>query len=134
MCVSLAAHAAADRPVKFTELPAAAQTFVNNQFADVEVLLATKDPGITGAAYEVMLADGTKIDFDRRGQWIEVERRNAPVPAEIVPVAIADLVARQHRGAEIIGIEYDRRGYDVKLSNGLDLEFDEQFNLIDIDD
>ena len=28
----------------------------------------------------------------------------------------------------------DRRGYDVELDNGLDLEFDSSFRLVDIDD
>ena len=85
MMVSLAAYADDDRPVKFSELPAAAQTFVNSHFEGVEVLLAKKDPSLLGATYEVMLADGTEVEFDREGAWVEVERRGYPVPADIVP-------------------------------------------------
>ncbi len=134
MTFSLAAYAGDDRPVKFSELPAAAQTFVNSHFGGLEVLLAKKDPGVMGTTYEVMLADGTKIDFDKEGQWVEVERKNEAVPAAIVPAEITAHVARHHGGATIIGIERERRGYEVKLNNGLDVKFDKNFNMVDIDD
>ena len=36
--------------------------------------------------------------------------------------------------AAIIKIERDRRGYEVRLNNGFEVEFDTDFNVIDIDD
>ena len=33
-----------------------------------------------------------------------------------------------------IKIDRDRRGYDVKLNNGMEIEFDKKFNVVDIDD
>lgn len=132
--LSLSAYAGDDRPVKFSDLPAAAQMFVNSNFGGVDVLLSKKDRGVMGATYEVMLSDGTKIDFDKEGQWVEVERKTAAVPAAIVPAEITAHIARQHGGATIIGIERDRRGYEVKLNNGLDVKFDRNYNMVDIDD
>ncbi|MFQ7387481.1 MAG: hypothetical protein ACLRM8_07980 [Alistipes sp.] len=34
---------------------------------------ATMEKGVA-PSYEVKLADGTKIDFDARGEWTDVER------------------------------------------------------------
>jgi len=33
-----------------------------------------------------------------------------------------------------IKIDRDRRGYDVKLNNGMEIEFDKKINVVDIDD
>ena len=38
------------------------------------------------------------------------------------------------QGVTIVKIERDKRGYDVKLSSGMELEFDTNYNLVDIDD
>ena len=134
MMVSLAAYADDDRPVKFSELPAAAQTFVNSHFEGVEVLLAKKDPSLLGATYEVMLADGTEVEFDREGAWVEVKRRGYPVPADIVPAEIVDYVNKYQHGAMILGIERDRQSYEVKLGNGCEVKVDNQFRVSDSDD
>ncbi|MDE7005137.1 MAG: PepSY-like domain-containing protein, partial [Alistipes sp.] len=56
------------------------------------------------------------------------------VPASVVPQAIREQVLKQFPKAVIEGIDRDRRGYDVELSNGLDLKFDRQMNLIEIED
>ena len=37
-------------------------------------------------------------------------------------------------GATIIKLDRDRRGYDVKLNNGMELEFNKNFEIVDIDD
>ena len=37
-------------------------------------------------------------------------------------------------GATIIKLDRDRRGYDVKLNNGTELEFNKKFEIVDIDD
>ena len=81
-----------------------------------------------------MLADGTEVEFDREGAWVEVKRRGYPVPADIVPAEIVDYVNKYQHGAMILGIERDRQSYEVKLGNGFEVKFDKQFRVIDIDD
>ncbi|WP_369695841.1 PepSY-like domain-containing protein [uncultured Duncaniella sp.] len=48
--------------------------------------------------------------------------------------AIATYVKQNHKGSRIIGIEKKRNGYEIELSNDLDLEFDKQGNFIRFDD
>ena len=41
---------------------------------------------------------------------------------------------RNYSGEKIVVIEKNRNDYEIKLSNRLELKFDKDFNLYDIDD
>ena len=43
-------------------------------------------------------------------------------------------MAKNFAGRKIVSIDRDKRGYEVKLDNGLDLKFDPKFRLVEIDD
>jgi len=56
------------------------------------------------------------------------------VPQAIIPAAIQQYVNKNYPDAKVLQIELtDRKGYDVDLSNGFELEFDKRFNVIEID-
>lgn len=105
-------------------LPAAAQTIIKNNFkADVNHIKIDKEWGRI-SEYDVVLNDGTEITFDRNGNWKDIEvRRNSSVPASLVPSAIASYVKQNQKNATIIGIEKKSSGYEVELSNGVDMLF-----------
>jgi hypothetical protein len=128
------ACAKTDRPVKVTELPTAAQTFLKSYFAESEVSFAKLDDEFVYKEYEVMLADGTKIEFDGDGEWHNVDCKAYAVPAAIVPEQIKAYVEGNYPGVKIMKIDRDRRDYEISLSNRLELTFDKKFNLVDIDD
>ena len=81
----------------------------------------------------VVLKDGTEIEFDADGSWESVDCGASAVPASVVPKAIATYVKNNYRGAKIVEIEVDRKGYDVKLSTGLELKFDRAGKFLRID-
>lgn len=128
------AAAFADRPITVEELPDAARKFVRTHFADAEVLYAKVDDDLFDNDYKVVFADGVSVEFASNGEWKEVDTRRGVVPAAIVPQPVRERVEKQFPGVRIESIERDRRGFEVGLSNGLDLKFDRQFNLVDIDD
>jgi hypothetical protein len=128
------ACAKSDRPVKVTELPVAAQTFLKSYFPDVAVSFAKLDDEFVYKEYEVMLADGSKVEFNGDGEWKNVDCKAYAVPAGIIPEQIKAYVERTYPGAKIMQIDRDRRDYEVSLSNRLELTFDKRFNLVDIDD
>lgn len=128
------ACARSDRPVKVEELPAAAQTFLKSYFPNVEVSFAKLDDAFVYKEYEVMLADGTKIEFNGAGEWENVDCKAYAVPAGIVPQQIKAYVEKSYPGVKIMQIDRDRRDYEISLSNRLELTFDKRFNLVDIDD
>lgn len=131
---SISASAAEDRPITVSELPATSQQFIRKHFAGVEVSYAKVDDGFIDKSYDVVFADGRKVEFTKNGQWKEVDCKRSEVPAEIVPEQIRTYVAQHHAGRKIISIDRDKRDYELKLDNGLELTFDMKFKLIGIDD
>ena len=123
-----------DRVINKNQLPAPAQQFLNEHFAGVDLTYAKEERDIFKHSYEVRLADGTKIEFTSKGEWDEVECRFGEVPAAIVPQAIKEYIEKNYAGAKVLYIEKDRNDYEVKLSNRLELKFDKDFNIYDIDD
>lgn len=116
-------------------LPVAAQTTISNNFkAKVNVVKIDKDFGRV-SEYDVVLTDGTEITFDRDGNWKEIEvGASKSVPSGLVPAAITDNVKKHQPKQKIVGIEKSSRGYDVELSNGVEMKFDTKGNFIRYDD
>lgn len=123
-----------DKVINKSQLPAPAQQFINEHFAGIDITYAKEEWDFLKHSYEVRLANGAKIEFTSKGVWDEVECRFGEVPAAIIPQAIREYVDKNYAGAKIIYIEKDRNDYEVKLSNRLELKFDNDFNIYDIDD
>ena len=102
---SVSAMVYAGTPIKQTELPNAAQTFLSKHFPGDAVIKAEKDQGRRGMEYEVDLQSGAEIDFRDNGDWKEVKAaRGNAVPSAIVPSAIAKYVSANFNGQSIVEI------------------------------
>ena len=123
-----------ERPITLDKLPAAAQEFLAANFKDLTLAYAVEDPKFIGSEYEVIYTDRTEVDVESNGEWSSVERKYAAVPAAIVPVQIADYVKKSFAGESIRKIDRDKYTWEVELSNGLEIKFDRNFQVIDIDD
>lgn len=115
-------------------LPAAAQTVLKNNFkAEVSHIKIDKDWGKI-SEYDVVLTDGSEISFDRHGNWKDVEvRSNSSVPKGFVPAAISNYVKQNQKNSNIIGIEKKKSGYEVELSNGVEMKFNAQGKFLKYD-
>ena len=124
-----------ERPITLDKLPVAAQTFLKTHFADLTLAYAVEDPKLVGSEYEVIYTDRTEVDFRSNGEWSSVERKYAAVPASIVPVQISDYVAKSNFSNQIIKkIERNSYTWEIELSNGIEIEFDKDLRVTDIDD
>ena len=124
-----------DRPITLDKLPAAAQSFLKTHFADLTLAYAVEDPKLVGSEYEVTYTDRTEVEFDNKGEWSSVERKYAAVPASIVPTQISAYVAKSSFPNQYIKkIERNAYTWEIELSNGIEIEFDKDFRVIDIDD
>ncbi len=134
LAVSFSLRADDDRPILFEQLPAEAQAFVKEYFPQEKVALAKVERDFFEKKYEVIFTNGSKAKFFRNGKWKEVDCKYSAVPEAILPSAITQYVKTNYAGQMVLKIEKeDHGGYEVKLSGGLELEFDRYFNLIDID-
>ena len=130
----IAASADNDKLINKSQLPIAAQQFIDANFAGVDIMYAKEECNILFNSYEVRLANGAKLEFSSKGNWEEVDCHQNEVPASIIPQPINDYVNRNYAGEKIVVIEKNRNDYEIKLSNRLELKFDKDFNLYDIDD
>jgi hypothetical protein len=132
--MNLVALAGNDKPIQVSEMPKAAQLFIKNHFADLSVAMAKVETDFLDKNYDVVFTNGNKVEFDKKGNWTNVDCEHTQVPVAILPEAIRQYVAKNYPDAKVLKIEVtDRKGYDVELSNGFELEFDKRMNVIDVD-
>ena len=129
ICLPLQLKADNDRVITFDRLPATAQAMLKQNFSDKVPLAITADRD----DYKVMYQSGEKVEFDKKGNWKDIECKGGQVPANLIPSEITAKVSNKFPGTTITEIDRDRRGYSVKLSNGLELEFNKKFKIVELD-
>ena len=130
MLVSFNARADHDQVITYDQLPEVAQAFLKQYFADKVPLVVTVD----WDDYAIRYSSGEKVEFDKKGDWKEISCRMSQVPAELIPEPIKTHINATFPGSKILKIDRNRRGYEVKLNNGLEVEYSPTFQVIDIDD
>ena len=133
MSCNMAANAGNGKPISVDALPAKAQTLLNNHFNGQKVMLATIESGVVSRSYDVVLKNGTKLEFDKRGNLTEIDCKQGIVPDQLIPQAITNYLKENYEGQSVRKIEINRKEYEVELTNGLDLTFNKHFQLIDIE-
>lgn len=127
--------ACSDKPVLPAQLPAQITTFIQQYYPGQTITFAKKDLEITGWQYDVVLADGTQIDFDTDHVWDKIQSSMMnPVPTALIPAPIATHLQANFPDAMILKIDKERNGYDVELANGLELKYNKQGALMEMDD
>lgn len=116
------------------ELPQVSRTFLNNYFDGNKVshIKIDKDLFLIDS-YDVILTDGTSVEFNRDGEWKEVKSFQQNIPDTLIPAEIKQYVNQNYPSQKIMTVERGKRKVSVDLANGLELEFDLNGNLIDID-
>lgn len=122
-----------DIPVPVAQLPEAVKTFVQKTFPELTIVYAEKDNEVGGAKYEIRLSDGTKVEFDRKLKWEKIDCNVNPVPEALVPTAIDAYVKANYPNTIITQIDKERNGYEIELSNDIELKFNKKGQLIGTD-
>lgn len=132
--LSFSAMAINDKPIQVEEMPKAAQQFIETHFPGLSVAMAKVELDFLSKSYDVIFTNGDKVEFDKKGNWTNIDCKHTQVPIEVVPTIIREYLAKHYPAIGISQIELtDRKGYDVELQNGIELEFDKRFRLIDMD-
>lgn len=116
------------------ELPARSRQFLATHFAGKPVAHIKIEKNLLWVeSYDVILTDGTQVEFERSGAWKEVKGDPAALPAALIPAFAGEYVRRHYPGVAVKGIDRSDRHCEVDLTNGVELKFDNQGNLVDID-
>lgn len=115
------------------KLPAAASNFISQYFSKPQISYIKIDSEFFSKTYEVILTDRTEIEFDKKGNWMEVDCKKSAVPAALVPAFVKNYVKSNFPHQIITKIER-KNGVEVELDNDFSLKFNKKGQLVDIDD
>lgn len=133
MAGSLSARDRVSRDV--AELPATAQKLLKTYYPKMAVNHIKIDSNLFGGAdYDVVLNDGTELDFDKDGELKEIDCGMREVPSGLLLKTICDYVSKNFSGRKIVSMDIDSRKYEIELSDGIELEFDRSGQFLRIDD
>lgn len=96
-------------------------------------MLIIYDNELFDKEYSVTFFDGTVIQFEKSGNWESVESNITGVPTTILPEKIAEYLALYYADQKVLEIEKDIDGYEVRLANTIELEFNLSGNLVGVD-
>lgn len=140
-CVAVLATTAinaAEKLISFEQLPKQAQEFSNKYFAPNNPLYRISyimyDSELFDSSYMIVYANGDGLEFNGNGEWKDFDCRQCVVPAELIPATIQAYIAANMPGEQVKKLEKNRRDYELKMSNGLELKFDLSGNLVEVDD
>lgn len=116
-------------------LPQQAQQILKKNFPKAAVNRVKVDHGILGVKdYEVVLNNGTEIEFDKDGEWKEVDCGHQAVPQSFIINPIKTFISKNHKGRSVVKIDKDDNDYEVELNDGTELKFDRAGNFLRYDD
>ncbi len=108
------------------KLPAAAREMIGKHFPQIKVayIKIEKDLFQT-TSYDVKLADGIELEFNSKGEWLEIDCKNKAVSSTFIPQALSKYMKANYNGLKTVKIERNRKGYELTLENGLEVDFDQ---------
>ena len=123
-----------DRPIDYEQLPSAAKSFIESDFPMQTISYITKDMDLLDTSYNVHFANGLESEFNSKGEWKELSCATSPIDSKYIPRQIIDAVATRWPGEKFKKIERYKYGYEVELTNSLELKFDKMYRLTEVDD
>jgi hypothetical protein len=126
-----------EKIVSTNELPAISRTFIEIHFPNVEVTAIVREKEGLDVEYTVYLANGFDVDFTKSGDWDDVDGHVSPIPESILallPESLPEYVTGVFPNLRIVEVNKERYGYEIGLSNDMDLKFDAAGRFIGIDD
>ncbi|GHT86186.1 hypothetical protein FACS18947_5830 [Bacteroidia bacterium] len=109
-----------------SELPQSSKIFIQTHFPEVAVTSIVKETDGFDKDYTVYLANGFNIDFDRNGNWDDVDGHINAVPQSILdllPAGIITYVTTNLSQYQMVEVNKERHGYEIGLNGAIDLNF-----------
>lgn len=116
-----------------TALPANALAFLKTHFTGQEPTYILQDKETFSTDYKVQFANNIEVEFDGKGKWEEVDGNHQAIPVTVIPKGISHYVKNNFADTTVTKIDKGTWGYEVDLSNGLELEFNSKGNFLRID-
>ncbi|MFO7880851.1 MAG: PepSY-like domain-containing protein [Bacteroidota bacterium] len=119
-------------------LPQAILDYLSNNYPDETIVQSEIDMENGQMVYEVYLSNGMELYFNQSGSFISSDDDSEYILESELPQSILDYISSNHPDATIVYAELDyddgQMEYEVKLDNGMELEFDGNGNLTSSED
>lgn len=126
--------AAEDVEITFDKLPEKAQKVVKKAFPDTKIKKVEMERRASLIQYEVKLAGGYKVQFNKEGAFTECEcTEEGSIPTILIPSKIREFLDQEFKGRGVKRLEHDGKLFELLLDNGYELSFNSSYRLIDID-
>ena len=124
-----------EQVIPFDQVPEPAKAIVAAHFDASQIAYVTLDKGLLDAEYDVKFNDGRSLEFNKAGELLKVDcKQQTEVPAALIPEAVRAYVKANFPNAFITEWSKDDRRWKAELNSGLDLEFNNKYEFIRIDD
>lgn len=110
------------------ELPETVTVFLAQEFPNSTVILAKRN---NLREIKVYLSSSHKVEFDRQGQWKEVDGTvQSEVPSSLLPVKAQTYLTANFANFAIVSLEKERNTYEVEIvdKSNLRVEYDVVFD------
>ncbi len=106
------------------QLPEKARTFIREHFSNHELSYIKIDKEMMlKRGFDVVFTNGVKIEFNRDGEWKEIDGESREIPSTMLPANARNYVQQNFSTEYITKIEKKSNGYEVELNNDLTLKF-----------
>ena len=118
-------------------LPSTSREFINTHFSGVNINMIIKERETFSYNYTVYLSNGFEIDFTKSGDWDDIDGKHTAIPKTILvllPQNILTYTANTIPDCYIVEINKEHYGYEISLSNDIDLKFNSKGEFLRLDD
>ncbi|MCC6816014.1 MAG: PepSY-like domain-containing protein [Saprospiraceae bacterium] len=98
------------------------QDYIKTHFSKSEVVQASVEKEGLSKEYEIILADGIKLEFNSKYKIREIDGKSK-LPDSVIPQKIREYVVRNFSKNVITDWKIDGKNQQIGLDNDLDLEF-----------
>jgi hypothetical protein len=118
-------------------LPSTSREFINTHFSGVNISMVIKERKTFSYNYTVYLSNGFEIDFKKSGDWDDIDGKHTAIPESILALLPQDILTYTTNtlpDSYIIEINKEHYGYEIGLSNDIDLKFNSKGEFLRLDD
>lgn len=105
-----------------TEVSSVISNYTSTHFPDNPIIQSIKDTDGLELTYDITLEGEFFLEFNRKKEVIDIEGLSK-LPDSVIPAKLLEYMQSNYPDNFIIGWEVDDRNQQIKLENGLELEF-----------
>lgn len=118
--------------ISSSKLPSEITTYISTHFPTHTVLQVTKEIDGFIKTYEIILSESLSLEFNRKKEVTDIDGISQ-LPNSVIPEKIRTYVSTNFSDNYIIGWKLERNTQQIKLDNGLELEFNKKGDFLRID-